>query len=104
MGSIKGLHALCHTLMPKAIEAMTKEYVKPNRVKLTHYWLAEQMDIENRVAFALLAKVAQKRILCVRLPNGPIYWDNEILSIGQLMDMVAQGKISFNNTSGWLMP
>jgi hypothetical protein len=102
MGSIKGLHALCRTLMPAAIEAMQKEYTKRNRVKLTHYWLAEQMGIENRVAFALLAKIAQKKILCVRLPNGPIYWDNDKLTIGDLIKMEAEGKISLGLASARL--
>lgn len=80
-------------LFPHAVAAMKKEYHKPDRVKLTHYWIAEQLEIPKYLAFVLLARVAQKRVFCVRMPNGPIYWDNELISVGRVMDAIASIRI-----------
>jgi hypothetical protein len=74
--------------MPLAIQVMEEEYPKPNRVKLTHFWLAEKLGIKNVVAFALLAKVAQKNLMCRRLMNGPIYWDNDMISLGTVIELM----------------
>lgn len=88
MANIKRLHQVCKALMPLAIQAMEEEYVKPNRVKLTHFWLAEKLGIKNVVAFALLAKVAQKNLMCRRLMDGPIYWDNDLIEVGMVLDLM----------------
>jgi hypothetical protein len=79
MATIKHIHAIATALIPIAIVKIGEEYVKPTRRKLTHFWLAEQMAIERRLAFILLEKVAKKRLFCIQLPTGPIYWDNELI-------------------------
>lgn len=79
-------NSIAKTLIPQAIRVMEEEYEKPDRVKLTHYWLAEKLNISNRLAFAVLAKVAQKKKLCRRFPNGPIYWDNDVITVGTALD------------------
>ena len=79
-------NSIARTLIPMAITIMEEEYEKPDRVKLTHYWLAEKLNIPNRLAFAVLAKVAQKKKLCRRFPNGPIYWDNDVVTVDFAVD------------------
>lgn len=81
---------LVDQMVPAAIAAMRKEYAKPlaQRVKLTHYWIATQLQISKGLAFAVLAQVAYYRQMCIRLPSGPIYWDNDMLSAGFIIDAI----------------
>lgn len=88
MPSLKKLNPIVKTYVQQAISVMEKEYHKSDRVKLTHLWLAEKLGISKHLAFAVLAKVAQKKKMCRRVPNGPIYWDNEMVQAGEILDAV----------------
>lgn len=92
MPQIKKLHAQVKDLIPQAIVLMAEEYNNPERGKLTHFWLAEKLGIERKVAFVLLARVAQRRKYCVRLPHGPIYWDNDLIPVGTVIDLITQNR------------
>ncbi len=87
--------ALAKTLIPAACAVMAEEYVKPigKRIKLTHYFIAEKLQITNGVAYAVLAQVAYRRKYCLRLGDGAIYWDNEPLPVGKVMEAVANTKL-----------
>lgn len=86
---------LVKTLIPSAIAIMEAEYPKPigERVKLTHVWLAEQLQVPRGVAFAVLAQVAYRCKLCVRLPEGAIYWFNDPITVGVVMDAIAKTDV-----------
>lgn len=88
MAKLKGLHQICRNLMPSAQAVMEQEYVKPNRVKLTHFWLAEQLGTSKLIAFHLLQKMAKAKIKCVQTPAGPIFWDNEKLTVGKALELM----------------
>lgn len=83
------------TLMDAAHVLMEVEYKKPEpeRVKLTHYWLAEQMNIKNHIAYKLLILMAYKRRhFCIKLPLGPIFWDNALVPCGVVMDAISNAR------------
>lgn len=88
MAKIVGLHQIARNLIPSAFALMEKEYVKPNRVKLTHFWLAKNLGTSNLIAFHLLQKMAKMRILCLQTPAGPIFWDNESLTVGRALELL----------------
>lgn len=88
MAKTKNLYKICRNLLPASHKVLLEEYVKPNRVKLTHFWLAKQLGISNLIAFHLLLLMAKKRMWCVQMPSGPIFWDNEVLSVADIMKMM----------------
>lgn len=88
MAKTKNLHKICYNLLPSAYVVLREERIKPNRVKLTHFWLAEQLGISKIVAFHLLIKMAKKKMWCTQMPSGPIFWDNEVLSVAEIMKMM----------------
>lgn len=88
MTDIKKPHLSAKDFVAAAIVEMEKEYVKPERSKLTHYWLAEKLGIPNHIAFVVLDKIACRKILCRRIPNGSIHWDNEMVELGVILDKI----------------
>lgn len=92
MPNIKQSKSIAKDHIPAALKVMEEEYVKENRVKLTHFWLAERLGITNHIAFVVLANIAQKKKFCRRIPNGPIYWDNDLIKVGELLDALVGNK------------
>jgi hypothetical protein len=88
MAKTKHLYKICRNLVPSAFKVLQEERFKSNRVKLTHFWLAEQLGISNLVAFHLLQILAKKRMWCVQMPSGPIFWENEVLPVADIMRMM----------------
>lgn len=87
MANIRSFNAQVRHYFAAAVTALAEEYPKPNRVKLTHFWLAEKLGISKPLAFALLARVAQTgKFYCLRLPNGPVYWKDDLISVGKVLD------------------
>lgn len=74
--------------IPQVIEVLREEYHKPlgERVKLSHHLLRDKLGLSNPVAWKALAMVAKERVMCVQFPAGPIYWDNDLIKMSELID------------------
>lgn len=83
----------CIKLFKPAKELLKAEYTKSDRVKLTHYWLAQQLNIPNFTAFVLLAMLARYKVYCVRIPDGPIYWDNEKVNLNEVLKTLQKPRV-----------
>lgn len=85
---------LAKTYIGAAHEIMKEEYSKKyGRVKLTHFWIAEKLDIHPKIAFKLLILMAaHRRHFCIKLPMGPIFWDNDLIPCGVVFDAIQNAK------------
>lgn len=93
MARISSFNAQVRELFPRAVAVLAEEYPKPDRVKLTHFWLAEKLQISKPLAFALLARVAQtQKFYCLRIPDGPIYWNNDMVKLGTVFDALMKNR------------
>lgn len=74
-------------LLPQALDLLAVEYVNPDRPKLTHWWLAEKMDISQADAYQLLILCVPRCPCLTQIPNGPIFWYNELMLVGMAIDL-----------------
>ncbi len=74
----------------RALLILAVEFAKPRaeRVKLTHFWLAEKLGVERIVAFILLEKMAGRREFCVQMPAGPIFWLDDQITLTQMTKLL----------------
>lgn len=77
-------------LFEKALIALQRGYKAPMRPRLTHFWLAQQLDCTNVVSFRLLQRIARLRLFCIQFPTGPIYWDNDKLTVGEILKLMGR--------------
>lgn len=83
----------CRRLFGPAVEVLSKAYCDPARPKLTHYWLAEKLNISHYVAFRLLARVAWKKHFCIQIPTtGQIFWKDAKIPAGEVFDALVHNQ------------
>jgi hypothetical protein len=61
-----------------AVKLMVEWYNKSDRPKLSHFWVQQQLNIPQYVAFSLLETLANSQVYCAQLSDGRIFWLNEL--------------------------